>query len=109
MGKTKQKKMNKESVSRANKIGMRIFMDINSIKHKSAGGAKFCALFIDDCSNLLINKFLKKKSDLAKVVTILIKRLKTKNKITVSNIRCDNAGENKKIKEMIWELSFGIL
>ena len=47
MGKTKQKKMNKESVPRSKKVGERMFMDISSIKHKSAGGAKFWALFME--------------------------------------------------------------
>ena len=32
--------------------------------------------------------------------TTLVKRLKTENKITVSSIRRDNAGENKKMEEM---------
>ena len=75
-------------------------MDISSIKHQSARGAKFWALFMDESSGFLINRFLKKKSNLVKVGTTLIKRLKTENKITVDTIRCDNAGENKKMEEM---------
>ena len=108
MGKTKQKKMNKEPVPRAKKVGERMFMDISSIKHESAGGAKFWALFMDDRSGFLINRFLKKKSDLAKVGTTLIKRLKTENKITVDTIRCDNAGENKKMEEMCIDQDLGV-
>ena len=90
MGKTKQKKMNKESVPRTKKIGERMFMNISSIKHESTGGAKFWALFMDDCSGFLVNKFLKKKNHLAKVGTTLLKRLKTENKITMGTFRCDD-------------------
>ena len=73
IGKTRESKMNKELVPRANKIGEGISMDISSIKHESSGGAKFWTLFIDDCSDFLINRLLKKLSDLAKVGTRLIK------------------------------------
>ena len=37
-------------VPRAKNVGERMFVDISSIKHKSAGGAKFWELFMDDCS-----------------------------------------------------------
>ena len=50
LGKTKQKNINKIIVPRAKQVGERTFMDISSIKHKSAGEAKFWALFMDDCS-----------------------------------------------------------
>ena len=85
-----------------------MFMDISSIDHESAGGAKFWALFMDDSSGFLINRFLKNKSDLAKVGTTLIKRLKTENKITVDTIKCDNAGENKKMEEMCINQDLGV-
>ena len=57
----KQKNMNKKLVPRAKAVGDRMFMDISSIKHKSAGGAKFWALFMDDHSGFLISRFLKQK------------------------------------------------
>ena len=47
-GKMKQKNVNKETVPRSKQIGERMFMDISSIKHKCAGGARFWALFMDD-------------------------------------------------------------
>ena len=100
VGMTKQKKKNKEFMPRTKKVGERIFRDISSIKHGSAGGAKFWALFMDDSSDFLINRFLKKKSNLAKMGTTLLKRLKAENKIIMNTIRCDNAGENKKMEEM---------
>ena len=36
-------KIDKEQVPRAKNVGERMFVDISSIKHKSAGGAKFWA------------------------------------------------------------------
>ena len=72
LGKMRQKNVSKEQVPRTKNIGERIFVDISSIKHKSAGGAKFWALFMDDCSGFLINRFLWNKSDLARQVPMLI-------------------------------------
>ena len=108
LGKTRQKKINKELVERAKKVGDRMFLDISSIKHESAGGAKFWAMFMDDHSGFLISRFLKKKSDLAEKGSTLIDRLKKENGITVRNIRCDNAGENKKLEEKCIEKSLGV-
>ncbi len=99
LGKMKQKNMNKENVPRAKQVGERMFIDISSIKHKSAGGAKFWALFMDDCSGFLINQFLAHISDLAKKGTLLLKRLKKQHGIKVQTIRCDNTGGNNKMEE----------
>ena len=41
LGKMRQKNVSKEQVPRAKNVGERMFVDISSIKHKSAGGAKF--------------------------------------------------------------------
>ena len=107
LGKMKQKNANKENVPRAKQVGERMFTDITSIKHKSAEGAKFWALFMDDCSGFLINQFLAHKSDLAKKGTLLLKRLKDQHGIKVQTIRCDNAGENKKMEEACVEQGLG--
>ena len=107
IGKTRQKSMNEDSVSWTNKIGERMFMDISSIKHESAGGTKSWDIFIDDYSGFLINRFIKKKSNLAKLGTTLFRRLKTESKITMSNIGCDNTGENKKMEEMCIDQGLG--
>ena len=41
LGKMRQKNVSQEPVPRAKNVGERMFADISSIKHKSAGGAKF--------------------------------------------------------------------
>ena len=64
--KMRQKNVSKEQVPRAKNVGQGLCVDISSIKHESTGGAKFWALFMDDCSGFLINRFLQNKSDLAR-------------------------------------------
>ena len=107
LGKMRQKNVSKEQVPRSKTVGERMFMDISSIKHESAGGAKFWALFMDDCSGFLINRFLRNKSDLAKQGSMLIKKLSDQNGIKIKTIRCDNAGENKKMEEACDKLGLG--
>ena len=69
-----------------------MFIDISSIEHESAGGAKFWALFMDDCNGFLINRFLRKKSDLPKQGSMLIKKLNDQHGIKIKVIRCNNVG-----------------
>ena len=59
LGKMRQKNVSKEQVPRAKEVGERMFIDISSIKYRSAGGAKYWALFMDDNSGFLISRFLK--------------------------------------------------
>ncbi len=99
LGKMRQKNINKEQVPRGKEVGDRMSMDISSIKYKRAGGAKYWALFMDDNSGFLINRFLKQKSDLAKEGSMLMRRPKHQHGINIKITRCDNAGENKKLEE----------
>ena len=74
LGKMRQKNVSKEQVPRVKNIGERMFVYISSIKHESAGGAKFWALFMDGCSGYLVNRFLREKSDQARQGSMLIKK-----------------------------------
>ena len=56
---------------------------------------------MDDCSGFLINRFLREKSDLARQGSMLIKKLNDQHGIKIKVIRCDNEGENKKIKKLV--------
>ena len=62
---------------------------------------------MDDCSEFLINQFLAHKSDLSKKGTLLLKRLKDQHGIKVQTIRCNNAGEKKKMGEPCIEQGLG--
>ena len=108
LGKMRQKNVIKEQVPRAKEVGDRMFMDISSIKYRSIGGAKYWVLFMDDNSGFLISKFLKQKSDLAREGLMLMKRLKDQYRIEIKIIRCDNAGENKKMDDACIEQRMGI-
>ncbi len=107
VGKMKQKNMNKKHVPRAKAVGNRMLMDITSIKHKSSGGAKFWALFMDDHSGFLMSRFLKQKSDLAEQGSMLIKVLGDQQRINTKLVRCGNAGENKTMEEACAKLGLG--
>ena len=50
---------------------------------------------MDDATDYCWSFFLKAKSETAGVMVNFIKKLKDTEGITVKNIRCDNAGENK--------------
>ena len=100
VGKSKRKKLRKESVERAKAPGERMFLDISSPKTVSIGGSNHWALFLDDASDQVFSFFISKKSDLAKTIVPFIKTLKSKRGITVKTIRCDNAGENRSLQEM---------
>ena len=58
------------------------------------GGAKYWALFMDDNSGFLISRFLN--------------QLKDQHGIEIKIIRCDNAGENKKMDDACIEQRMGI-
>ena len=105
-GKAKQVKMNKES-EQSNKIGERLYLDLSTIKKKSYGQKHHWILLVDDHSRFKWSLFVQKKSDLAEEVYGLLKQIKNENNIAFKSIRCDNAGENKKLQELLDEKEYG--
>ena len=99
-GKSKRKKLSKESVERAKKPGERMFLDISSPTTLSIGGSNHWALLLDDASDQAFSFFLNKKKNLAKTIVPFLKSLKSKHGIKVKTIRCDNAGENMYLQKM---------
>jgi hypothetical protein len=79
VGKARQKNINKEWKGGSSISGERLYVEINSIKGTSFGGAKFWALIIDDFSSYCWSYFLKKKDELKDKVVELIKELKNEN------------------------------
>ena len=49
---------------------------------------------VDDYTDMTWSYFLKKKSEILDKIISLIKDLKSKYKIVVNMVHCDNAGEN---------------
>ena len=98
LSKARQKNLKKNFVPRGTKKGEQFFMDIYSIKYESLEKAKFQLLLIDDAMDYCFSFFMKKKSDLSKIVLDFVNNLKTQHSITVGIIYCDNAGENKRLE-----------
>ena len=82
------------------------------MKYDSLGGRRHWGMLVDEATRCKHSFFLKKKSDQVDMVISWLKGLKNKYKIQVKFIRCDNAGENKKVvKSMIqkdWALFLNI-
>ena len=97
--KAKQKKLPKVTESTSKIRGERLHIDISSVKYKSYGGGKHWLLVVDDATDVNWSYIQKKKSELTENMIQLILDLKNKNNITTKFIRCDNAGENKKLEE----------
>ena len=85
-----------------------MFIDQTSVKAKSYGGSKFWLGVLDDCTDFAWSSFHKHKDDQNEKIIVLIKELKAKHGRTVKYIRCDNAGENKKLQEMCEAEGLGI-
>ena len=99
ISKARRKNLNKETVNRSVEKGNRLFIDISSIKSTSYGGKKFWLLVLDDFSDCSFSFFLKAKSEVSATIRGFLKDLQAKNGIAVKTIRCDNAGENKKLEK----------
>ena len=109
IGKARQKNVLKETTTEKSKTpGHRLYIDISSIKSESFGKKKFWLLIVDEATDNCWSYFLKQKSQTAKTVAEFVQNLKSKENVVVRYIRCDNAGENKKIEEKTNQLGLGI-
>ena len=107
MGKAKQKKIAKTTESNAMKAGERLFIDISLVNIESYGGSRYWAMIVNDYSNFKWCIFLKKKSMLKHKILPIIKELNLQNH-TVKRIRCNNAVENYKLKEVCIDANLNI-
>ena len=64
------------------------------IKAQSFGGAKYWLLIVDNATGFKFSYFLKKKSEVPKIIVRLIKHLKQTKGYVVKYLHCNNAGEN---------------
>ena len=65
--------------------------------------AKFWLLIVNDATDFCWSYFLKAKSELGVTVIHLIEELYDLEGICVQKIHCDNAGENKKLQQLMQE------
>ena len=66
-------------------------------------------MLVDEATKYKHSFFLKKKLDQIAMISLSLKGLKDKYKIQVKFICCDNAGENKKLKEKCNVEGLGII
>jgi hypothetical protein len=107
IAKARQKNVNKQWLGSSNLPGECLYINISSIKERIFGGAKFRALIVDDYSAYCWSFVMKNKSDLKARIKMLLTDLKIADQI-VKFIRCDDAGENMKMKNDPDIKSFGI-
>ena len=93
----KQKNVPKISDTKATEIAERVYIDTTSVQHKSLGGAKHLLGVVDDKSDFTWVKPLKRKKDQVHVMLSFLRKMKTRGK-PVKYIRCDNAGENRDLR-----------
>ena len=103
----RQKNNPKENENRSTTLGERLCIDTSSVKSKSYGGNKYWSLAVDEATGMAFASFLAKKSQVKEHIVPLICELQNKGKV-VKYIRCDNAGENTKLKEECDRLNLGV-
>ena len=66
-------------------------------------------MFLDDCTDMTWSAFLKRKSDLVERGMMILRKLRNRGMVT-RYIRCDDAGENKKLEAACvkagWDIQF---
>ena len=97
MSNIKQKPVPKLTETKSTTPGERIFIDITSVQQRSLGGSKFWLGCVDDATDQTWSSFLKRKSDMPKVMMVFLQKMITRG-TPVKFIRCDNAGENVDLK-----------
>ena len=105
-GKAHQKKVAKASEG-SKKIGERVYIDLSTVKNNSYGNKHHWVLLVDEFSRFKWSIFLQKKSDLAEKVYDVFKEIENNKGLKFEKIRCDNAGENHKLQEMLKENNYG--
>ncbi len=96
MGKGHQKAIKKNTENRAKKRCEGLFVVM--VPDVSLGGSKCWILIVDDATRFKWSYFVRSKDEILDTVEkFLIKKL---NKHDIRYLRCDNAGENKKLSDV---------
>ena len=78
-----------------------IAIDITSCGSVSLGGKKYVHVKIDMGSGKLFLSLLKRTSDVIKDMILFVKNVKLHWNRDIKYIRCDNSGENNKLKKFL--------
>jgi hypothetical protein len=98
-GKHKKTMIPKLSTNKATSIGERINIDISYVNTTSFGGYKYWLMVQDSYTDYLWSFFLKQKSETSDTILGWVTRIRKEQGIVIKNIRCDNSGENKKLRD----------
>jgi transposase InsO family protein len=107
IGKSKQKSVPKQTDNKATAPGELIYMDIARIKNPSQGSKKYWILFVDAYSGCAVSRFVKQKDESVEVGVQFFNDLSQEG-IQIKTIRCDNAGENKKLESQCKKIGITI-
>ena len=88
--------------------GERIFIDICSMMHPSAGGRKHWLLIVDEATDYAHSIFLKQNSSQVKILIQWIKNMGKKHNVYFKKIRLDSSRENRKLQQKCDEANLGI-
>ena len=97
-GNIKQSAMPKETYTRHEKPGGRLYLDLSWVEKKCLGGVKIWLTVVDDKTDRSWVEWFSMKSDMIPRVLKLMRKLQAAGH-KVERIRCDNAGENKKLQQ----------
>jgi hypothetical protein len=97
LGNIRQKSVESETMTKSNIPGERVFIDTTSIKQRTLGGSKFMMGVVDDCTDFMWGKMLKRKKDQVPAMVSFLRKMASRG-TPVKFIRCDNAGENKDLQ-----------
>ena len=93
----RKKPVSKFTETKSEKIGERIFIDTSSISETTLGGSKYMIGVVDDATGFTWGNMLKRKKDVVNTMLKFLRSMKSRG-TPVKYIRCDNAGENKDLK-----------
>ena len=107
--KIRQKNIPRKNEDKSKNPGERMYLDISSKRKPRMGGRQHWVMLVDEATKYKKKFFLKKKNEQVEPIIDWIKALKTRHKIQVNIIRCDNAGENKVVERESDKKELGII
>jgi transposase InsO family protein len=99
--KHKKSSIPKQTTHQTTYVGERINIDISYVNTTSFGGNKYWLLVQDSYTDYLWSFFLKNKSETAQTVMGWVTKMKKEHNLDIKSLRCDNSGENQKLRELI--------
>ena len=103
MSNAQQRDVPKSTSDKKSRPGERLFIDSSSVtEHASLGGATVWLAATDDATGFTWSHLLAAKSDIPEKMLALLRKLNDRGH-TVKYIRCDDAGENKSLKQKCQE------